>query len=357
MTGKHGRAIRFSALLLALLVLVPGSYGLALVTPTPTTARPVIVGTTAYSNILFGKMQRAAALWGTNLGRPMTIVQKADKEQTLTKCLWNQFGMASPGSDGTLAEQDLVKPLSSWVPQADLKDTLVFFDATSVAPEPSLLSFKLPFGKKKEETAIVPTINADILQCAVDRGCAHVYVLANDESVGGCYAALERYASRLPSTILVLEGNGGGITMEPTPGWATSRPQNMEGEFLAPVSMRPRNNNNNKDPEEEPTTGTSMNSHRNAVLPAEDVAEVMLQAALRTDRTFLEYPRVVTIAPGATAGGGDDALVERRNADYFTLTTSAQAGTVQSVASWKRFLAPLGGEVNADLGKRPDQIL
>ena len=78
----------------------------------------------------------------------------------------------------------------------------------------------------------------------------------------------------------------------------------------------------------------------------------MIHVALRTDREFNEYSRLVQVAPS------DDALVERLNADYFTLTGGQKArelaGTVQSVASWENFLSPLG-EVNTELGKRPDQ--
>eukprot|EP00527_Entomoneis_sp_CCMP2396_P004286 CAMPEP_0198140680 /NCGR_PEP_ID=MMETSP1443-20131203/3815_1 /TAXON_ID=186043 /ORGANISM="Entomoneis sp., Strain CCMP2396" /LENGTH=330 /DNA_ID=CAMNT_0043803189 /DNA_START=46 /DNA_END=1038 /DNA_ORIENTATION=- len=318
----------------AFIALFVSAHGLASVTP-PTAARPVVVGTSEYSNVLFGKLQRAAALWGTNLGEPMTIVSPGDKEQKLSKCLWNQFYMANPGTYGTLTEKDLVKPLSSSIPQADLKDSLLFFDVTTSAPEPSPLSF-FPFGKKddeKDDEPTVPTINANILQSAVDRGCAHVYVLANGESLESCRLTLEQYANIIPSTIIALEGD---ITMKSTQGWVTSRPQNMEGEFLRPVSMRAYNPEN-------------YFSGSNAVIPAEDVAEVMMHLALRTGRSFVEYPRVVQISPG------DDPLVERRNADYFTLTTTQEAGTVQSVASWEQFLSPLG-EVNAELGKRPDQI-
>jgi len=303
--------------------------GLALITPPPA-AKPVVVGTSAYSNILFGKLQRAAALWGTNLGQPTTVITRNDKEQNLKKCLWSQFYMASPGTEGILKETDLVKPLSPWIPHADLKDPLVFFDTTS-APDASRLSF-LPFGGK-EEGSSAPTINSDVLQCAAARGCAHVYVLANYESLEGCYATLEQYAGIVPSTIVALEGN---IVMEPTPGWKTSRPQNMQGEFLRPVSLRPYN------PED-------FFSNSNAILPAEDVAEVMMQVALRTDRNFLEYPRVIQVAPGG------DTIVERSNADYVTVTTNEQGGSVLAVASWEKFLWPLG-DVNTELGKRPDQV-
>ena len=84
---------------------------LALQVPPPP-AKPVLIGTSDYSNVLFGKLQQAAALYGTNLGEPTTILGTGDKEGKLDKCLWSQFAMANPGSDGILSRKDLVDPLS-----------------------------------------------------------------------------------------------------------------------------------------------------------------------------------------------------------------------------------------------------
>jgi len=238
--------------------------------------------------------------------------------------------MASPGSDGTLSQRDLLEPLSYY---NDLKDTLVFLDA--VSPKEESFFSKLPFMKKVEEPQI-PTVNPDIIRCAAERGCAHIYVLSSSEALESCWYALEPYNGYVASTIIALDK---GVTLQPTPGWTTSRPQNMEGEFVGAVALRSYNN-------EDPT------DFGGATISVEDAAEVIMHVALRTDRTFNEYPRIVQIAPS------DEALVERLNADYFTMTggriAQQQAGMVQSVESWGNFLAPFG-EVFTELGKRPDQ--
>ncbi len=52
-----------------------------------TKTRPIIVGTSDYSNILFGKLQRAAAIFGTNIGSPISIVSDELSEgKKLNKC-------------------------------------------------------------------------------------------------------------------------------------------------------------------------------------------------------------------------------------------------------------------------------
>ena len=325
-------------------VILPGSSH-ALAPPAPPKARPVIVGTSDYANILFGKLQRAAALWGTNLGPPTSVVvnDNGDKVGKLNDCLWKQFYMASPGSDGTLSKAHLVAPLSNWV-RNDLQDTLLFFD--TVSPKEKGLLSGLPsfFNSKKPEPDPIPSIDAEILQCAVERKCAHIYALANTDSLQACYTALYPHCQAVPCTIVALQP---GVTMQSTAGWCTSRPQNMEGEFVGPVALQAFESDEYFD-----TNRPAMTTSLSEVVPTEDVCEVMMHIALRTDRTFADYPRVVTLSAGASS---DKAMAERLNQDYFTKTTRQQAGTVLSVASWENFLSPLGGLVNAQLGVRPDQ--
>uniref|UniRef100_A0A7S1ZDB2 Uncharacterized protein n=1 Tax=Trieres chinensis TaxID=1514140 RepID=A0A7S1ZDB2_TRICV len=309
-------------------VLLHHANALALHSP-PLPAKPVLVGTSDYSNILFGKLQRSAALWGTNLGEPTTIICPGDQERKLQKCLWNQFYMASPRSDGIMSFDDLTSPLSYY---NNLKDTLIFFDA---ATPKEASGFSLPF-MKKQQVDTVPTIDPTVLQCAVERGCAHIYVLASPDALDGCYQVLEPYNGQVASTIICLDD---GVTMAPTKDWMTSRPQDLEGEFIGSVALRPYN------PDVPSMFGAS-------TIPTEDVAEVMIHIALRTDREFCEYPRFLLIGPS------DDELDVRLNADYFTMVGGQKArelaGTVQSVTSWGQFLSPLG-DVNTELGKRPDQ--
>ena len=137
--------------------------------------------------------------------------------------------------------------------------------------------------------------------------------------------------------------------MTMTDGWTTSRPQDMEGEFSGATALQGYNDNNNNVDDDGPSLfGT-------ATIPVEDVAEVMMHVALRTDREFNTHPRSFQLAPSSS---DDDELVERLNKDYFTMmggeNARKMAGTVQSVASWGSFLSPMG-EVNTELGRRPDR--
>ena len=297
----------------------------------------MVVGTSEYSNVLYGKLQRAAALWGTNLRDPAAIVCPGDNPQKLKQCLWTQFYMASPGAGGTISQKEVMEDYST----LNFPETILFFDAASPKQE-SLLS-KLPFfnngnnNNNNNQDPSIPAINQELLYCAAERGCAHVYVLCSIEALESCWYALEPYNGYVASTIIALDK---GVSLQSTPGWTTSRPQNMDGEFVGAVALRGYN-------------GDDPTYFGGATLPVEDAAEVMLHVALRTDRTFSEYPRIVQIAPS-----NDSVMVERLNADYFTMTggpiAQERAGTVKSVASWAAFLAPFG-QVYTELGKRPDQ--
>ena len=66
--------------------------------------------------------------------------------------------MADSGPDGILEEEDLLRPLSPWIPQADIRGDLLFVDAVS-PPEDSkgtsesggLFGF-FGMGKKKDSS-------------------------------------------------------------------------------------------------------------------------------------------------------------------------------------------------------------
>ena len=337
--------------LITALVLFPVVAGLAATTPPK--AKPVIFGTSDYSNILFGKVQRAASLFGPNLGQPFAVLSQGDSLQKLDKCLWSKFCMANSGPAGIEEESDIKLPLTSWIPQGNLKDTLIFVDAASSAnsnaggnPFASLFPFQQ---KKKQNTpsqtttmqSKVQEINKELLRVAVERKCAHVYVLSDNSSLASCIATLQEYcvAKKVPCTILALEPTA---ILDTTVGWTSSRPQDMQGELTGPIELQSWSVDSTA---EEAVDGTSTFS-------AEDAAEVMLQVALRADRSPEQLLRVVRLKSGGE-------LTERMNADYFTLVggkkAKARAGTVLSVSSWESVLSPSFGPVLGALGQKPSQ--
>jgi len=350
-----------------------------------TKTRPIVVGTSDYSNILFGKLQRAAAIFGTNIGPPISIVSDELSEgKKLNKFLWNSFCMADSGPDGILEEEDLLRPLSPWIPQADIRGDLIFVDAVSsledskeTSESGGLFGF-FGMGKKKESSppskredkgdADANPINEKIIACAAERGCDHVFVLVDESSLQACKEILRKYSDNLPSTIMCLgspqtktSAFKSSTSMHPTKGWQSSRPQDMEGEMIGPVTISKMievDENDNID-DQKASKSIEKTAKLNE-LPAEDVAEVMLQISLRTDRYVPpeESPRMVCISPGSGNDNSDsDGLEERLNADYFTRTGGEQArklaGNVQTVSSWPILLSSLG-YVNGELGKRKD---
>jgi len=354
----------------------------------PPTARPVIFGSTSdYSNILFGKLQRAANLYGTNLKQPLAIVKEGDDVLTkkLEKCLWNQFYMANVGPDGVLEEADLIRPLSAWIPQADLKDCLIFFDLASSIVTPTktdlfsgdfLSSLPLPFfnnnnkdkdkkdqmvidkNKKDDQSASskpIISINLNVLKCAVERQCAHIYVLTTTDNLATCRSTLMEYAGTIPSTILCLQED---VDMVSTKEWASKREQNMEGDFITSMQLQ-------RIREDEKDDGDGYKNRRRGstkiTIPVEDVVEIMIQISLRTERDNLaSSPKIVQLSrTNYENDENKNDLVEKPNSDYFTMmggkTMKKLAGTVKTVTSWEKLLSPLGGKINTELCFRPDK--
>jgi len=293
--------------------------------------------------------------------------------------------MADSGPDGILEEEDLLRPLSPWIPQADIQGDLLFVDAVSPledskgASESGGLFGFFGMGKKKElsppstieerEGTDANPINEKIIACAAERGCDHAFVLVDESSLQACKEILRKYSDDLPSTIMCLgspqtktSALKSSISMHPTKGWQSSRPQDIEGEMIGPVTISKIievDENGNINDQKAASKSIEKNAKLNE-LPAEDVAEVMLQISLRTDRYVPpeESPRMVSISPGSGNDNNDnDGLKERLNADYFTRTGGEQArklaGNVQTVSSWSILLSPLG-YVNGELGKRKD---
>lgn len=321
----------------------------------PAKARPVVVGTSPFCNILFGKLQRAASLWGTNLGQPMTIVDETlgDSGSALEKCLWGQFGMSNSGADGKLDVEDLLLPLNVYTPNTNIKDALLFFDATTArkrsSPNIADQLFSNFFKSKKDEAndtqETTTIIDPRILDCSEQRGSAHWYILASHSTLDPCQDILKQYS--IPSTIVCVDPPE--TVVKPKNGWVSSRSQNMEGEFQNPMKL-------------DSTPAKTSIASLSEFLYSEDVAELMLQVSLRAERKFTkkdsenneESPltRVVFVRPSS-----EELLVEQSNADYFTLTGGRKAkeaaGMVRTVSNWQSFLSPLGGPINDQLAKRP----
>lgn len=308
----------------------------------PPKAKPVIIGTSDYSNILFGKVQRAASLFGPNLRQPFTILSKGDSQRKLDSCLWNKFSMANSGSAGIEEENDILLPLTGWIPQGNLKDCIIFADAASPSnPSGNKLVSSFFFQRNSNSASNdlcseIRELNTALLKVAVQRGCAHIYVLSNDASLSSCIATLQEtcVAQGTQCTILALEPN---TILETTPGWTSSRPQDMRGELRVPIELQLYCDEMNPAPQGE-----------TRIFPAEDAAEVMLQVSLRANRSPESLLRIVRLRIGGELEG-------RANADYFTLVggkkARARAGSVLSVASWETVLSPSFGPVIASLGQ------
>jgi hypothetical protein len=304
----------------------------------PPKAAPFILGTSDYSSILFGKIQRAASLFGTNLCQPRTILSEGDYRQDLENCLWHKFGMATSGSIGTLKEKDILSSTSPCISLGDLTDSLIFIDAASSANDknlkPNLLEQAVASlqNDMKQEVHSIPTqsrrraINQELLSFFVDRKCAHVYVLSDHASLSTTISILNQHcvSNNVACTILTL---GSNVALKSTSGWVCSRPQGLKGELTGPVEL------------------VSWKKHirpstyfGSAAFPVEDAAEVMLQVALRVDRSPKTLLRVVCLFAPRT----HDAFHEGRH----------RQGKTQS--SWTSLLSPSFGPVIRSLGKRPD---
>eukprot|EP00548_Thalassiothrix_antarctica_P004121 CAMPEP_0194144826 /NCGR_PEP_ID=MMETSP0152-20130528/13828_1 /TAXON_ID=1049557 /ORGANISM="Thalassiothrix antarctica, Strain L6-D1" /LENGTH=375 /DNA_ID=CAMNT_0038844831 /DNA_START=122 /DNA_END=1249 /DNA_ORIENTATION=+ len=370
------------ALLSVVIVLLPSLLFslLTIITTTTTTyalveqplkANPVLFGTSDYSSILFGKLQRASSLYGTNLGDPLAVLSEGDSLRKLDKLLWSQFCMAYSGAAGTIEEADMLLPLTSWIPQGDLKDSLIFIDAASSlkifdGKDEFVELLKKTFSnlvelavskddddtpkqretKSNEDFTIIPSrpINEKILKVAVQRQCAHVYILTDEDSLSSCLECIEKHcgSKEIPCTIVVLDA-----VIHSSSDWISSRPQDMEGELTAPIAVSKHPYNDGGEQVEEENKRIHLSS-KPPTLPAEDAAEVMLQIALRTKRNPSNKRRIVRLY------SGNEDLDGRSNNDYFTRTGNEAAGSVYSVSSWESVLGPSFGSVLMDVGKRRD---
>ena len=245
--------------------------------------------------------------------------------------------MATCGASGTSEGTDILSA-SPRTNQGILSESLIFVDTAAVAQfkslKPNILEqvvASLQNGAQQDIHSIptrprTRTINQELLKLAVDRKCAHVYVLSDHASLSTTISILNQHciAESVPCTILAL---GPNVVLTPTNGWICSRPQDLQGELTGPVELIPWTKHIRPKMRFGPTA-----------FPVEDAAEVMLQVALRAHRSPKSLLRVVCLQ---TPGNHDAPYAGRSRNE-------------KAQSSWTSLLSPSFGSVIGSLGKRPD---
>mmetsp|Transcript_30563 Transcript_30563/g.72097 ORF Transcript_30563/g.72097 Transcript_30563/m.72097 type:complete len:446 (-) Transcript_30563:98-1435(-) len=412
-------------------------YGLSS-SPKPSSKpkRPLVslTGSGDVSGFLYGKLQRATSLYGSGLTGPATAVVHGDRDTSellppsvvasssgdalghLDRMLWNQFGMAT--CEGSVDREDLLTEPSYLKPRlADLKDTMIFLDATTTSMGKSKGNqggpgsgrgglegfFSLLGGKKeKPQTSSTPTpsaqrktkqkgkhcwVDVDLVRCAMVRG-SQVFVVCESHDTIHCARALNKCLreigednhndDHLVATIVSPEEGvtlGGAEPDQDDSAWESLRSQDLEGELSQAISVRDatrdfvsaagdglESDNGSRarlaaaSSDYVPTQGLSLSRH--------DLAEVCVQCALRlpsgpNGNGNSQRLRVVRVIPCGTdqTGEGSSEWTERPNQNYFSMMggkkSKAREGTVSSV-NWVNTLAPLVVCDNGDGGSVRD---
>ena len=155
---------------------------------------------------------------------------------------------------------------------------------------------------------------------APDGAC---YVLTSSEGVGACEEALAEYPS-LKATIIA---PADGVSLSSDGDWVSARPQDLEGELVAPVAI---------------------GDEGEGSLDVQDLAEVAIQASLRLSRDVER--RIIRVV---SSGG---AAATRQNENYFTSLGGENAkkreGDVTSV-DWTATFSVL--EESVEVLKSPEE--
>ena len=301
-------------------------------------ASPVVIGGTtgAVTAALYGKLQRMESVFDSGLGRPALVGSEKLVRQT-DKILWRAYSMASVTPGDVVPKVDFIKfrgLLGSAAPlyfvdstgfQAAASQKGLFdglpnpFGGGGSKPKPKQQSsggnLKLPnpFGSKNPLEALQPpnrnenfmgseTVkksapvppapetkpgapDAQLLQALTTAPDGACYVLTSSEGVAACEEALAKYPS-LKATIIA---PANGVSLSSDGDWVSARPQDLEGELVAPVSI-----------------GESGDGS----LDVQDLAEVAIQASLRLSRDAER--RIIRVV---SSGG---AAATRQNENYFT---------------------------------------
>ena len=347
-------------------------------------ASPVVIGGTtgAVTAALYGKLQRMESVFDSGLGRPALVGSEKLVRQT-DKILWRAYSMASVTPGDVVPKVDFIKfrgllgsaaPLyfvdSTGFQQAASQKGL--FDGlpnpfggkpSSGKPKPKkpapggglkLPSLPNPFGgggggnpleallppnrnenfmgeKPAAKSAPVPpppsakpgAPDAQLLQALTTAPDGACYVLTSSDGVEACEEALAAYPA-LKATIIA---PANGVALSSDGDWVSARPQDLEGELVAPVAL-----------------GDSGEGS----LDVQDLAEVAIQASLRLSRDVER--RIIRVV---SSGG---AAATRQNENYFTNLGGEKAaqreGDVTSV-DWTATFSVL--EEDVEVLKSPEE--
>lgn len=248
------------------------------------------------SGFLYGKLQRATSIYGSGLVGPATAIVHGNKDLTellpprvskiaspkqqlknLETMLWNQFGMAT--CEGSVEREDLMTPMSYLKPRlCDLRDTLVFLDATTTSMRGKNAKsaggggglgglFSSVLGNKKSPQQQNPPpqnqppqpgtdtndfwLDMDLVRSGVTRGSS-VFVVCESQDTEDCAKALSECLLSIGNddddtnskininsivTLIAPDENvalGGPDDAQ----WNSLRPQDLEGELSQTVSVR-----------------------------------------------------------------------------------------------------------------------
>ena len=343
-------------------------------------ASPVVIGGTngAVTAALYGKLQRMESVFDSGLGRPALVGSERLVRQT-DKILWRAYSMASVTPGDVVPKVDFIKfrgLLGSAAPlyfvdstgfkqsasqEKGLFDGLPnpFAGGGGAKPKPKPkkessgggLQLPNPFGSKNPLEALLPpnrnenfmgaepvtksapvapppetkpgAPDAQLLQALTTAPDGACYVLTSSEGVAACEEALAEYPS-LKATIIA---PANGVALSSDSDWVSARPQDLEGELVAPVAL---------------------GDEGEGSLDVQDLAEVAIQASLRLSRD-VERRTIRVVSSGGAAA-------TRQNENYFTSLGGENAkkreGDVTSV-DWTATFSVL--EEDVEVLKSPEE--
>ena len=348
-------------------------------------ASPVVIGGNngAVTAALYGKLQRMESVFDSGLGRPALVGSERLVRQT-DKILWRAYSMASVTPGDVVPKVDFIKfrgLLGSAAPlyfvdstgfQQSASQEKGLFDGlpnpfggkpSSGKPKPKkpasggnlkLPSLPNPFGggagANPLEALLPPNRNenfmgaepatksapvapppetkpgapdAQLLQALTTAPDGACYVLTSSEGVEACEEALAAYPS-LKATIIA---PASGVSLSSDGDWVSARPQDLEGELVAPVAL---------------------GDEGEGSLDVQDLAEVAIQASLRLSRD-VERRTIRVVSSGGAAA-------TRQNENYFTSLGGENAkkreGDVTSV-DWTATFSVL--EEDVEVLKSPEE--